>query len=83
MKLVCTKKLVLVMMKLGPLFGGPEEGFGPNHNRPPRGNFFDDGTRVPQATGFDELYPEDCGRHPHDGTGKLCMPDGLLCQESE
>ena len=80
---MCTKRLALFLMKLGPLFGGPGEGFGPNHNRPPRGNFFDDGTRVPQATGFDEIYPEDCGRHPHDGTGKLCMPDGLLCQESE
>ena len=43
----------------------------------------DPGTPVPQATGFDELFPADCGRHPHDGTGKLCFPDGLLCQQSK
>ena len=45
------------------------------------GRFVDDGTRSPQATGRDELYPSDCGRDPSQGTGKLCFPDGLLCQD--
>ncbi len=45
--------------------------------------FPDGGTEFPQATGRDELFPSDCGRHPHDGTGKLCFPDGILCQISE
>ena len=52
----------------------------------PHGQFpggVDPGTPVPQATGFDELFPADFGRHPHDGTGKLCFPDGLLCQQSK
>ena len=40
----------------------------------------DPGTPFPVATGRDELFPTDCGRHPHDGTGKLCFPDGVLCQ---
>ena len=47
------------------------------------GNFpggYDAGTPEPVATGRDELFPSDCGRHIHDGTGKLCFPDGLLCQ---
>lgn len=43
----------------------------------------DPGTPVPQATGRDEILPSDCGRHLHDGTGKLCFPDGILCQNSE
>ena len=47
------------------------------------GRFVDDGTRSPQATGKDELYPSDCGRDTSQGTGKLCFPDGLLCQDSE
>mgnify|MGYP001164286762 FL=1 len=51
---------------------------------PPPGQFpggrFDGGTPEPVATGRDELFPSDCGRHPHDGTGKLCFPDGLLCR---
>jgi len=52
---------------LGGLFGG-----GPK--------FRDDGTQSPQATGFDPVNPDDCGRDPDKGTGKLCFPDGLLCQ---
>jgi len=51
---------------LGGLFGG--------------GRFKDDGTQSPQATGRDELYPRDCGRDTGKGTGKLCFPDGILCQ---
>ena len=47
------------------------------------GRFTDDGTQSPQATGREELFPSDCGRNPNDGTGKLCFPDGLLCQNSE
>ena len=42
--------------------------------------FRDDGTQSPQATGQDSLFPEDCGRDPNKGTGKLCFPDGILCQ---
>ena len=45
--------------------------------------FRDDGTKAPQATGVDKLFPDDCGRDEDKGTGKLCFPDGLLCQESE
>jgi hypothetical protein len=44
------------------------------------GRFTDDGTQSPQATGKDELFPRDCGREVDKGTGKLCFPDGLLCQ---
>ena len=47
------------------------------------GRFVDDGTQSPQATGREELFPSDCGRNPNDGTGKLCFPDGILCQNSE
>jgi len=43
-------------------------------------NFVDDGTVAPVATGVDPLFPADCGRDPDKGTGKLCFPDGLLCQ---
>ena len=43
--------------------------------------FKDDGTKTPQATGVDKLFPDDCGREENKGTGKLCFPDGLLCQE--
>ena len=49
----------------------------------PKPKFVDDGTESPQATGKDELFPRDCGRDPDKGTGKLCFPDGLLCQDSE
>jgi hypothetical protein len=45
--------------------------------------FRDDGTQRPQATGQDKLFPDDCGRNTNDGTGKLCFPDGLLCQKSK
>ena len=45
-----------------------------------RPRFVDDGTQTPQATGRDEILPSDCGRDPDAGTGKLCFPDGLLCQ---
>ena len=45
--------------------------------------FHDDGTQRPQSTGRDELFPTDCGRDPDKGTGKLCFPDGLLCQRSK
>jgi hypothetical protein len=47
------------------------------------GRFTDDGTQSPQATGKDELFPRDCGRDTNKGTGKLCFPDGLLCQDSK
>ena len=50
-------------------------GFGPK--------FVDDGTVAPVATGNDPLFPDDCGRDPEKGTGKLCFPDGLLCQNRE
>ena len=43
--------------------------------------FKDDGTEAPVATGKDPLFPDDCGRDPDKGTGKLCFPDGLLCQD--
>lgn len=64
------------------IFHGPEPPFGSagHHDQHP---FFDDGTQQPQATGFDDLYPADCGRNPEDGTGKLCFPDGLLCRQSK
>lgn len=47
------------------------------------GNFQDDGTARPQATGNEELFPSDCGRNVDSGTGKLCFPDGLLCRDRE
>ena len=47
------------------------------------GNFQDDGTQRPQATGQEELFPSDCGRNVDTGTGKLCFPDGLLCRDRE
>ncbi len=40
------------------------------------------GTRKPEATGNDNPFPDDCGRDD-DNKGKLCFPDGLLCQKSE
>ena len=45
--------------------------------------FVDDGTQAPQATGRDKLFPDDCGRDEDKGTGKLCFPDGKLCEESK
>ena len=44
--------------------------------------FTDDGTQTPQATGRDEAFPRDCGRETDTGRGKLCFPDGLLCNYS-
>lgn len=58
-----------VMRGVNQLFGGSR--------------FRDDGTQSPQATGRDELFPRDCGRDEDKGTGKLCFPDGILCQESK
>ena len=45
--------------------------------------FRDDGTKAPQSTGKDEVFPRDCGRETDTGRGKLCFPDGLLCQSSK
>ena len=42
---------------------------------------YDEGTLQPQATGFDEVFPANCGRNIKDGTGKLCFPDGILCEQ--
>ena len=47
------------------------------------GNFKDDGTQKPKADGREELFVSDCGRNTDIGTGKLCFPDGLLCQNRE
>ena len=47
------------------------------------GHHFDEGTLQPLATGFDEVLPSNCGRNIKDGTGKLCFPDGILCQQRE
>ena len=63
---------------LANLFSAPFRGGGGFNLFGPR--FRDDGTQSPQATGRDELFPTDCGRDPNKGTGKLCFPDGLLCQ---
>ena len=63
---------------LANLFSAPFRGGGGFNLFGPR--FRDDGTQSPQATGRDELFPTDCGRDPNKGTGKLCFPDGILCQ---
>jgi len=63
---------------LANLFSAPFRGGGGFNLFGPR--FRDDGTQSPQATGRDELNPTDCGRDPNKGTGKLCFPDGILCQ---
>jgi len=85
-------QLLKAFMGLFPnIFFGPDGrgpfGFGgvrSQHGRPPQtGPFIDDGTLEPVATGRDELFPTDCGRNPHDGTGKLCFPDAVLCSTSE
>ena len=34
------------------------------------------------ATGHDNPFPDDCGRDDKN-KGKLCFPDGLLCQKSK
>ena len=61
------------------LFGGVMRGVGQIFNG--GGSFTDDGTQSPQATGIDDLFPDDCGRDTDAGTGKLCFPDGLLCRD--
>lgn len=65
---------------LANLFRAPLGGFNlfGNNDR-----FKDDGTQKPVATGRDELLPSDCGRNTKTGRGKLCFPDGKLCQESK
>lgn len=63
---------------LANLFSAPFRGGGGFNLFGPR--FRDDGTQSPQATGRDEINPSDCGRDPNKGTGKLCFPDGILCQ---
>ena len=52
---------------------GATRAFGPR--------FTDDGTQTPVATGRDEILPRDCGTNVNTGRGKLCFPDGKLCQE--
>ena len=46
------------------------------------GNTRGKGTKEPQATGEDKVYPDDCGRDEKD-KGLLCFPDGLLCANSK
>ena len=60
------------------MFGMEDHG-----NTTPKPKFKDDGTESPQSTGKDELFPRDCGRDTEKGTGKLCFPDGQLCQDRE
>ena len=55
-------------------------GFGSGKNPAHR---YDEGTLEPLATGFDEILPSNCGRKPFTGEGKLCFPDGILCQRSK
>ena len=43
------------------------------------GNTSDKGTKEPQSTGIDKLYPDDCGRDDKN-KGLLCFPDGELCK---
>jgi len=70
------------------MFHGPPRGFRGGHNGGGGGGGFrgnrgpDGGTKKPQSTGIDETYPDDCGRDD-DNKGKLCFPDGLLCQQSK
>ena len=72
--------LVDVLNPIYDAFSDPD--YNNRFQQPPPGRFpgIDSGTPQPVATGRDELFPADCGRHPHDGTGKLCFPDGLLCR---
>jgi hypothetical protein len=83
--------LSLIVDALNPIyeaFSDPN-GRNPGFQTPPPGHLqgqfpgIDPGTQFPQATGRDELFPADCGRHTHDGTGKMCFPDGILCQNSK
>merc|ERR1712038_1104380 len=75
--------LVLVLPQPGhaQFFNAIRNLFSPVTNLFNGGRFVDDGTRSPQATGREELFPSDCGRDPNQGTGKLCFPDGLLCKD--
>ena len=83
--------LSLIVDALNPVFDAFSDPNGrqPNFATPPPGHLhgkfpgIDPGTQFPQATGRDELFPADCGRHVHDGTGKMCFPDGVLCQNSK
>lgn len=65
-----------------PLFGRPSFSRRPPFSGGRPGRFRDDGTQRPQASGKDELLPGDCGID-EKGMGKLCFPDGLLCQNSK
>ena len=82
-------RAVSILLVLGPLaanaqfFNAIRNLFAPVTNLFNGGRFQDDGTVAPQATGKEELFPSDCGRDTNLGTGKLCFPDGLLCQDSE
>ena len=83
--------LSLIVDALNPVFDAFSDPNGrqPAFATPPPGHLhgkfpgIDPGTQFPQATGRDELFPADCGRHVHDGTGKMCFPDGVLCQNSK
>ncbi len=78
-------QLLKAFMSLFPnIFHGPRGGGGGDQPpRRPSTPFIDDGTPEPVSTGRDEIFPADCGRNPHDGTGKLCFPDGILCKQSK
>ena len=39
------------------------------------------GTKAPQATGNDKVFPDDCGTDPNTRRGLLCFPDGQLCAD--
>ncbi len=69
-----------MMRPFMPIFRPMRKFLGLRSSRP---RFRDDGTQRPQATGRDEVNPSDCGRDPGKGTGKLCFPDGQLCQQSK
>ena len=80
--------LSLIVDALNPIYEAFSDPNGRFQTPPPahfQGQFpgIDPGTQFPQATGRDELFPADCGRHTHDGTGKMCFPDGILCQNSK
>ncbi len=62
-------------------FGGGNRGSRPPGHSGPRDLDENGGTKKPEATGVDKTYPDDCGRDDKN-KGKLCFPDGLLCQKS-
>ena len=74
---------VIITVTNAQFFNAIRNLFAPVTNLFGGGRFVDDGTRSPQATGKEELFPSDCGRDPNQGTGKLCFPDGLLCRDSK